>query len=83
MSDSPLSRHTVPWTMEVAPAIVACERGSVLTAAGLVTVALFALGWTLFGLSSLQTGAFPRGLSIAVTVGGVTLADLAAEARHG
>ena len=117
----------VPWTIQVAPAIVAAERGSVLTAAWLVSVVLFALGWTLFGLSSLRTGAFPRGLSIAVTVGGVlgyfaaqppwglalglaiaavgiwlirndrvarkiqtrvasdpaTLADLAAEARHG
>jgi hypothetical protein len=61
----------VPWIMPQAPQLAPAEPGSLLWAGWLVSVVLFALGWALFGLVSIRTRAFPRGLSVAVTVGGL------------
>jgi hypothetical protein len=36
----------------------------------LVSVVLFSLGWTLFGLASVRARVLPRALSLAVAVGG-------------
>ena len=40
-------------------------------AAAVVSVVLFVLGWILFGLASFRSRAFPKGLSIALAVGGL------------
>jgi len=62
----------VPWLAHVAPAVFAADRsGSLLMAAWLVTVVLFSLGWTLFGLASFRARIMPRALSVALAVCGV------------
>jgi hypothetical protein len=62
----------VPWVAGVAPEVIEADRsGSLMMAAWLVSVLLFALGWTLFGLASWRARILPRALSIALAVGGL------------
>ncbi len=62
----------VPWLVQVAPAVVSADRaGSLLMTGWLVSVVLFSLGWTMFGLASFRARIIPRTLSIAVAIGGL------------
>jgi hypothetical protein len=61
-----------PWLARVAPIVFTVDRtGSSVTVTWLVSVVLFALGWTLFGVASWRARVFPAALSIALAVGGV------------
>ena len=60
-----------PWAARVAPVLLEVEHGSVLVAAWLVSVVLFAVGWALFGLVSYRTRAFPQALCVALMIGGL------------
>jgi hypothetical protein len=58
-----------PWLAEVAPAILDAEPTGLFVAGFILTFLLFALGWLLFGLASLQAKVLPRGASILMIVG--------------
>ena len=58
-----------PWIITAAPDVANAPTGSVVAGA-LVSYALFAIGWVLFGLASLRARVFPRLISVAITVGG-------------
>ncbi|MEV6491124.1 hypothetical protein AB0M20_21305 [Actinoplanes sp. NPDC051633] len=61
----------VPWLAQVAPATFEADRsGTLLSAAWLVSVVLFALGWALFGLASWRARSLPPALSVALAVAG-------------
>jgi hypothetical protein len=60
----------VPWLAQVAPATFDADRSGSLEAAWLVSVVLFALGWTLFGLASLRARSLPPALAVALAVAG-------------
>jgi hypothetical protein len=58
----------------VAPIVFTVDRtGSSVTAAWLVSVVLFALGWALFGVASWRARVFPTASFIALAVGGSLL----------
>jgi hypothetical protein len=62
----------VPWVAGITPAVLDADRsGSLMMAAWLVSMVVFALGWTLFGLASLRARVLPRTLSAAVAAGGL------------
>jgi hypothetical protein len=61
----------VPWMADVAPAVFETGAGGPLLAGGLVSFALFALGWVLFGAASLRAKVFPRAISAAILVTGL------------
>ena len=62
----------MPWLTQVAPEVIGVpSSGSLLRTAWLVSVALFSLGWILFGVASLRARVLPRVLSAAVAVGGL------------
>jgi hypothetical protein len=58
-----------PWIIMAAPDVANNPTGSVVAGA-FVSYALFAIGWVLFGLASLQARVFPRLISVAIMVGG-------------
>ncbi len=58
-----------PWIITAAPDVANTPTGSVVAGA-LVSYALFAIGWVLFGLASLRARVFPRLISVAIMVGG-------------
>ena len=62
----------MPWLTQVAPQVIGVpSSGSLLRVAWLVSVALFSLGWMLFGAASWRARVLPRGLSIGVAAGGL------------
>jgi hypothetical protein len=61
----------VPWLAQVAPNVFTIDRGAPLIQAWLVSVALFSLGWILFGLASWRARILPRALSVALAVAGL------------
>jgi len=60
-----------PWLAEAAPGLVDAEPSGLLTAAFLLSFLLFALGWLLFGLASLQARVLPRGAAVPLIAGAV------------
>jgi hypothetical protein len=60
-----------PFLAEEAPAVLDAEPTGTVAAGAILSVALFALGWFLFGLASLQAGVLPRGASVLLMVGAV------------
>jgi hypothetical protein len=59
-----------PWAAEVAPPeLLTAEPSGSLLVGLLLTLVLFALGWLLFGLASLQAGVLPRGAAALLMVG--------------
>jgi hypothetical protein len=58
-----------PWIITAAPNVAETPTGSVVAGA-FVSYALFAIGWVLFGLSSLRARVFPRLISVGIMVGG-------------
>jgi hypothetical protein len=58
------------WIAEVAPQILDKPSG-LLPIGGVSSYSLFALGWALFGLSSLRARVFPAVICLAIAVGGL------------
>jgi hypothetical protein len=58
-----------PWLAEVAPELLDTEPSGVLTAGFMLSFALLALGWLLFGLASLRARVLPRGAAVLLMVG--------------
>jgi hypothetical protein len=59
------------WLAEVAPEIVDSEPTGVAATMFMVTLALFALGWILFGIASLRASVLNRIASVVLIVGSV------------
>jgi hypothetical protein len=66
-----------PWVAEAAPDLLAAEPAGAMAAGIILTLVLFALGWFLFGLASLQAGVLPRGSALLLIVGAVLALVLA------
>jgi hypothetical protein len=64
----------VPWIAEDAPALVEAGVGARVLVGGLISFALFGIGWILFGAASLRAGVFPAGISIGIIAGGLVSA---------
>jgi hypothetical protein len=61
----------VPTMATAAPAVLDLPiSGSVLVGA-IATVGIYTVGWTLFGLASLRTSAFPRAATLLLVAGGL------------
>lgn len=60
-----------PWLAEVAPEAFARGATPILQIGGLLSYALIALGWVLFGVAALRARVFPVALAVALAVGGV------------
>ncbi|MGH3667454.1 MAG: hypothetical protein ACRDWF_04695 [Acidimicrobiia bacterium] len=60
----------VPRTAEVAPEVMDTFVGGRLLMGGVLSFALFGLGWVLFGIASLRARVFPAAISVAILVGG-------------
>ena len=60
----------VPWLAEVAPQILNKPSG-LLPIGGFSSYVLFAIGWALFGLTSLRARVFPAIICLAIVGGGL------------
>ncbi len=61
----------VPRLAEVAPQVMDTFVGGRLLMGGLLSFALFGLGWALFGIASLRARVFPAAISAAILAGGL------------
>jgi hypothetical protein len=61
----------VPWLADELPAAFDTTPTLLLGLGANFSYLSFALGWALFGLSSLRAGVFPRGICYALVVGGL------------
>jgi hypothetical protein len=61
----------VPWMADVAPVVFETGAGGRLLVGGLLSFALFSLGWALFGAASIRARVFPRAISALILVGGI------------
>jgi hypothetical protein len=59
-----------PWLVSAVPAVIAAEKTPIWQVGYVSSYVLFAVGWILFGLSSLRARVLPGALSVAVVVGG-------------
>lgn len=66
-----------PWVAEAAPELLVAEPAGTMAVGIILTYVLFALGWFLFGLASLQAGVLPRGSALLLMVGAVLALVLA------
>lgn len=64
----------VPWIAADAPALVEAGVGARVLIGGLISFALFGIGWILFGAASLRAGVFPAAISIGIIAGGLVSA---------
>jgi hypothetical protein len=60
-----------PWVVAVAPQLLTAEKAVIWQVGYQSAYVLFALGWVLFGLSSLRARVFPVAISLALVVGGL------------
>ena len=58
-----------PLVAEAAPGLLNAEPSGALAVGSILSIVLFALGWILFGVVSLRTGALPRGAAIILIAG--------------
>jgi hypothetical protein len=58
-----------PLVAEQAPGLLSMEPSGALAVGSILSIALFALGWLLFGLASLRARVLPRGAAVLVIVG--------------
>jgi len=65
------------WVAEAAPELLEAEPAGTMAAGIILSLALFALGWFLFGLASLRAGVLPRGSALLLMVGAVLALVLA------
>jgi hypothetical protein len=61
----------VPRIAEVAPQVIDTFVGGRLLMGGVMSFALFGLGWVLFGIASMRARVFPAAISVAILVGGL------------
>ncbi|MFZ0015499.1 MAG: hypothetical protein WAL25_15450, partial [Acidimicrobiia bacterium] len=61
----------VPRMAEVAPQVMDTWVGGRLLMGGVLSFALFGLGWALFGIASLRARVFPAAVSVAILAGGL------------
>jgi hypothetical protein len=61
----------VPRIAEIAPQAFETFVGGRLQLGGLLSFALFGLGWALFGIASLRARVFPAAISVAILAGGL------------
>lgn len=61
----------VPRMAEVSPQVMDGFVGGRLLMGGLLSFALFGLGWALFGIASLHARVFPAAISVAILAGGL------------
>jgi hypothetical protein len=61
----------VPWIADEAPAAFDTDPTIVLAIGAFASYVSFAIGWALFGVASLRSGAFPKTISMAIVVGGI------------
>jgi hypothetical protein len=59
-----------PWLVAAMPEVLTIEKAPIWQVGFMSSYILFALGWILFGLSSLCSRAVPAALSVAVVLGG-------------
>jgi hypothetical protein len=60
----------VPWLADVAPQVLEESPSGSLLAGGLTGLALFSLGWVLFGIASFRARVFPQWAAGVVILGG-------------
>lgn len=58
-----------PYLAEAAPEVLASEASGVLLVGVVLALGLFAAGWVLFGVASLQARIFPRGAAVLLIIG--------------
>ena len=61
----------VPWLADVAPHALSVPPSGTLITGGLTGFAIFATGWTLFGVGCFRASIFPRWASILLIIGGL------------
>lgn len=59
------------WLAEAAPELLEAEPAGAFVAGLLLTFALFAIGWLLFGLASFRAEVLPRGAAVMLMIGAV------------
>ena len=64
----------VPRIAEVDPSVMVDFAQSRLLFGGLLSFALFGIGWVLYGIASVRAGVFPAAISWAIAVGGLVSA---------
>jgi hypothetical protein len=62
-----------PWLAEAAPEVLDSEPLGMLAIGFILSFVLLALGWLLFGLTSLQARVLPRGAAVLLMVGAVSI----------
>ena len=60
-----------PMIAKEAPALLSVEPTGVIAAGAIITIALVAIGYFLFGLASLQAHVLPRGAAVLLMIGAV------------
>ncbi len=61
----------VTYLADIAPEVLDADPSGLLVIGAVSSYLLFALGWVLFGLSSLRAGVFPRAICVAIVIGGL------------
>jgi hypothetical protein len=61
----------VPMIATVAPAVLDLPLSGSLLSGAIATLALYSVGWTLFGLAALRARAFPRAAALLLVAGGL------------
>ena len=60
-----------PWLAEAAPELMETDPAGSVIAGSILSYLLFALGWFLFGMVSLQAKVLPRGATVLLMIGAV------------
>ena len=61
----------VPWLGEQAPGALDADPTTLLALGAIASYLLFAIGWVVYGFANFRARVFPRGISLAIAVGGV------------
>lgn len=61
----------IPWLADEAPTSLDTDPTTVLAIGAFASYVSFAVGWALFGIASLRSGAFPKSISVAIVVSGI------------
>ena len=61
----------VTYLADIAPEVLDADPSGLIVIGAVSSYLLFAIGWALFGLSSLRAGVFPRAICIAIVIGGL------------
>jgi hypothetical protein len=61
----------VTYLADIAPEVLDADPAGLIVIGAVSSYLLFAIGWALFGLSSLRAGVFPRAICVAIIIGGL------------